>query len=106
MYLAVRLEQNYSKDEIMEMYLNYVYFGNGAYGIEAAAQSYFGKSVGDLTIAEGAMLAGVINAPGAYAPHIDLERSVERRNLVISQMYKYELITEEQKTSGRMKSHY
>ena len=100
MYLAVKLEQEYSKDEIMEMYLNYIYFGNGAYGIEAAAQSYFGKSVGDLTIAEGAMLAGIIKAPGDYAPHINLEKSKTRRNLVISQMYKFGFITENEQSTA------
>ncbi len=94
MYLAVRLEQEYTKDEIMEMYLNYIYFGNGAYGIEAAAQSYFDKQASELTISEGAMLAGIIKAPGDYAPHLDLERSLSRRNIVINQMYKFGFITD------------
>ena len=96
MYLAVKLEQEYTKDQIMEMYLNYIYFGNGAYGIEAAAQSYFDKSASELTISEGAMLAGVIKATSYYAPHIDFDRSMERRNVVLEQMYKYEFITEAQ----------
>ncbi|MEX1378144.1 MAG: PBP1A family penicillin-binding protein [Eubacteriales bacterium] len=100
MYLAVKLEQEYSKDEILEMYLNYIYFGNGAYGIEAAAQSYFGKPASQLTIAEGAMLAGIIKAPGDYAPHINLEKSKTRRDLVISQMYKYGLITEAEENTA------
>lgn len=94
MYLAIMLEREYEKDEILEMYLNYVYFGNGAYGIEAAAKSYFDKSVDRLTLDEGAMLAGIIKAPGDYAPHLDLERSIKRRNLVLSQMVEYELLDE------------
>jgi len=94
MYLAVKLEQEYTKDQIMEMYLNYIYFGNGAYGIEAAAQSYFDKPVQDLTISEGAMLAGIIKATSHYAPHIDFEKSMERRNVVLNQMFEFDLITQ------------
>lgn len=97
MYLAVRLEQEYTKDQILEMYLNYVYLGNGAYGIEAAAQSYFNKSANNLTIAEGATLAGIVKGPGNYAPHLDFDRSMNRRNVVINQMYEYNFITLEQK---------
>ncbi|MBN2879325.1 MAG: PBP1A family penicillin-binding protein [Clostridia bacterium] len=96
MYLAVKLEQNYTKDQIMEMYLNYIYFGNGAYGIEAAALSYFNKDVSELTISEGAMLAGVIKATATYAPHINLDKSITRRNLVLKQMLTYGYITEAQ----------
>lgn len=94
MYLAVRLEQEYTKDEIMEMYLNYIYFGNGAYGIEAAAQSYFNKSVNELTISEGAMLAGVIKATAYYSPHIDFDRSMARRDIVLRQMNEFGFITQ------------
>lgn len=93
--LALQIEQVYSKDEIFEMYLNTVYFGNGAYGIEAASQAYFGKRTGDLTTAEGALLAGVLKGPGIYAPHIHMDKSVERRNLVLSLMNKYGFLTEE-----------
>lgn len=96
MYLAVKLEKRFSKDEILEMYLNFVYFGNGAYGIEAAAQSYFGKSTKELTISESALLAGILKGPGRYAPHIDLEKSINRRNLVIGEMLDFNLITQAQ----------
>lgn len=101
MYLTIKLEQEYEKDEILEMYLNFVYFGNGAYGIEAAAHSYFNKSVGDLTVDEGAMLAGIIKAPGNYAPHLDLDRSIQRRNLVLAQMEKYGYLTVQEKEQAQ-----
>lgn len=94
MYLAVRLEQEYTKDEIMEMYLNYIYFGNGAYGIEAAAQSYFDKPASELSISEGAMLAGVIKATAYYSPHIDFDRSMDRRDIVLRQMSEFNFITQ------------
>lgn len=96
MYLAVRLEQEYTKNQIMEMYLNYIYFGNGAYGIEAATQSYFDKSASELTISEGAMLAGVIKATAYYSPHIDFEKSISRRNIVLKQMLEFNYISEQQ----------
>ena len=96
MYLAVKLEQEYTKDEIMEMYLNYIYFGNGAYGIEAAAESYFDKDVSELTISEGAMLAGVIKSTANYAPHLDFEKSMSRRDIVLRQMYSNGFITDEE----------
>ncbi len=84
--LALQVEQHYSKDEILTLYLNVVYFGNGAYGAEAAAQSYFGKSAADLTCAEAAQLAGIVKAPSSYAPHINMEKSLERRNLILKLM--------------------
>jgi len=66
--LAYRLEKNYSKDEILSLYLNTIYFGHGAYGVQTASQTYFGKNVSDLGLAECAMLAGVIKSPGRYSP--------------------------------------
>ncbi len=103
-WLALQLERQASKDEILGMYLNVVYFGKGAYGIEAAAQSYFGKSCSDLSLAEGAMLAGVIKAPGNYAPHISLERAIERRNRVIDAMLREEMISQEEAAAARNES--
>ncbi|MGI5849824.1 MAG: transglycosylase domain-containing protein [Christensenellales bacterium] len=94
--MAYKLEQVYSKDQILEMYLNYIPFGNGAYGIEAAAKVYFGKTASSLTVAQAAMLAGVIKAPSNYAPHINMEKSIERRNLVLSLMAKQDYITEDE----------
>ena len=92
--MAYKLEQVYSKDEIMEMFLNYIYFGNGAYGIEAAAKVYFDKDAGELTVAQAAMLAGVIKSPTNYAPHLDMQASIKRRNLVLSLMNEQGFISE------------
>jgi len=91
--MAYKLERVYSKDKILEMYLNYIYFGNGAYGIEAAAKVYFGISAKSLSVAQAAMLAGVIKAPTHYAPHLDLQKSIERRNLVLTNMEDQGLIS-------------
>lgn len=95
--LAIELERKFSKDEILEMYFNYVYFGRGAYGIQAAAQTYFNKDAEELTLDEGAMLVGLLKAPNKYAPHIDYEKSVKRRNSVLDKMCRYGYITEEEK---------
>jgi len=92
--LALQAEQHYTKDEILTLYLNIVYFGNGAYGVEAASQSYFGKSALDLTCSEAALLAGIVKAPGTYAPHINLEKSIERRDLILGIMYENGAIDE------------
>ena len=84
--LALQAEQHFSKDEILTVYLNYIYFGNGTYGAEAASRGYFGKSAKDLTVSEAAVLAGIICAPGEYAPHLDRQAATERRNLVLRRM--------------------
>jgi penicillin-binding protein 1A len=84
--LAYRLEKNYTKDEILEKYLNTIYFGHGAYGVQAAAQTYFGKDLGDLTVAESAMIAGVIKSPGDYSPRNDPDTAKKRRDTVLGQM--------------------
>ncbi|NLO81555.1 MAG: PBP1A family penicillin-binding protein [Clostridiales bacterium] len=85
-YLAYQLEKKYSKDQILQMYLNLIYFGKGAYGIEAASRLYFGKSAKDLTIAEGALLAGIPKNPSNYSPFINLSESLARKDLVIDLM--------------------
>ena len=84
--LAIRVERRYSKDEILELYLNDVYFGNGAYGIQTAAQTYFDKPASRLKLAEAALLAGMIRAPGLYDPVQDPESALQRRNLVLDRM--------------------
>ncbi|CDQ21096.1 transglycosylase domain-containing protein [Halobacillus karajensis] len=84
---SLYLERNYTKDEILEMYLNRIYFGEGTYGIEAASKHYFQKSVSDLTIAQGALLAGLPKAPNTYSPFDHPEKAAERRNIVLSRMY-------------------
>jgi penicillin-binding protein 1A len=87
MFLAVRIERQFTKDQILELYLNKVYFGDGFYGIEAASRGYFGKSANALTVDEAALLAGLIQAPSAYAPTAHLERAVARRDVVLGQMH-------------------
>ncbi|MDO5325164.1 MAG: PBP1A family penicillin-binding protein [Clostridia bacterium] len=95
MYLALQLESQYSKDEILEMYLNFIYFGRGAYGIEAAAQAYFGIPAGELSAAQGAVLAAIIKAPSAYAPHLHPEQNRQRQEYILRTMRDNEMITEE-----------
>ncbi len=84
--VARAIEQRYSKDKILELYLNQIYLGNGAYGVETASQRYFGKSVRDLTAAEAAMLAGLPKAPERYNPRRFADRAIERRNTVLELM--------------------
>ena len=78
--LAQRVERRYTKDQILENYLNTIYFGHGAYGVEAASRAYFNKSVTKLTLAEAAMIAGVIKSPGRYSPYLDPDAALSRRN--------------------------
>jgi penicillin-binding protein 1A len=84
--LALQIERRYSKDEILNIYLNQVYLGSGAYGIEAAARTYFGKTTDQLTLAEGAMLAGLPAAPNKYSPINHLDRAYQRRGHVLRRM--------------------
>jgi penicillin-binding protein 1A len=84
--VAARLESEFSKERILELYLNKVYFGDGLYGVEAASLGYFGKHSADLTVAEAALLAGLVKAPSAYAPTVSRERAVARRNAVLQAM--------------------
>jgi len=84
--LAAYIEKMYSKDEILELYLNKVYLGGGFYGVEAASRGYFGKPASDLGIPEAALLAGLIQLPSAYAPSVNLDRAVARRTVVLQAM--------------------
>src|SRR5262245_43287035 len=84
--LADRIERLYSKPQILELYLNKVYFGDGLYGIEAASRGYFGKHASELSIAEAALLAGLVKSPSTYAPTVSKERAVARRNVVLQAM--------------------
>ncbi len=87
--LALELERRYSKDRILEMYLNQVYFGNGAYGVEAAARTYFGKSVSELNVREAALLAGLPRAPSSYSPFDHDEAARRRREVVLRRLVEY-----------------
>jgi penicillin-binding protein 1A len=84
--IAIELERQFTKREILELYLNKVYFGDGLYGIEAASRGYFGKPAADLTIAEAALLAGLLQAPSAYAPTVNAEKAQARRHVVLQAM--------------------
>jgi len=92
---AVKLERSYTKDEIMNMYMNAIFFGSNAYGIKAASQTFFGKAPSDLTVEEAATLVGMVNKPTRYNPAINPDKSLVRRNFVISQMAKAGFITRE-----------
>jgi penicillin-binding protein 1A len=94
--LSVRLELVFTKDEILEMYLNQIYYGHGSYGVEAAARTYFGKSVADLTIAECALIASLPKAPNHYSPYKDPKRARKRRNHTIRRMDYLSFITPEE----------
>jgi penicillin-binding protein 1A len=84
--LAMQIERYYTKDEILERYLNLIYFGAGAYGVEAASHAYFGKDVAKLDLAEAAMLAGLVAAPSAYSPYADLQAAKDRQAHVLERM--------------------
>src|ERR1051326_6752153 len=102
--LAMRIERTYSKDKILELYLNEIYLGLGAYGIAAASLIYFDKSVNELTVAEAAYLAALPKAPNNYHPFRQRERALERRNWVIDQMANDGFIRSEEHTS-ELQSH-
>jgi len=95
-YLAMELEKRYDKTRILEMYLNTVYFGEGAYGAEAAAQTYFARGCKDLTLSQGALLAGVVQSPSRLDPYENPEGAVARRNEVLGRMLFNDKITPEQ----------
>ena len=86
---AVKLERNYTKDEIMAMYMNAIFFGSNAYGIKAASQTFFAKEPWELNVEESATLVGMVNKPTRYNPVLNYDRSIGRRNHVLSQMNKY-----------------
>src|SRR5437762_460289 len=87
--LALELERRYSKDRILEMYMNQIYFGNGAYGVEAAARTYFGKSVNEISVKDAALLAGLPRAPSTYSPFDHPEAAKRRREVVLRRMVEY-----------------
>lgn len=103
-HLALQIEQAYSKDEILEMYLNTVYFGRGAYGIQAAARAYFSIDAKDLNLLQSAALAAIIKAPSAYAPHISPETNKNRRDYILNTMLENGFITQEEHSAAFGKS--
>ena len=95
--LAIKIERNLDKKEILQLYLNKVYFGHGAYGVEMASRTYFGKSVRDITLSEAALIAGLIRAPSVYSPFNDLTRAKERQQVVLDRMVEEGFIKESEK---------
>ncbi|MGG1689936.1 transglycosylase domain-containing protein [Heyndrickxia ginsengihumi] len=96
LFLAIEIEKHYTKKEILEMYLNQVYFGEGAWGVQKAANKYFGKDVQDLDLSESATLAGLVNAPNALDPYNHYDRAIARRNIVLGAMKQYGMISKQQ----------
>ena len=94
--LAYQLEKQWSKEKILNEYLNIIYFGEGAYGVEAAAQEYFGVAASELTIDQAALLAGLPKAPSAYSPRRDAGKALARRDLVLNRMYQQHYISSTQ----------
>lgn len=101
--IALHLEREFTKDQILEMYLNVIYFGQGQHGIEAAANRYFHKSAEELTLDEAALLAGIIKAPNGYSPINHPEKALERRDLVLETMEELGFITKEELNSAKAK---
>ncbi len=95
-FLAMELEKKYSKADILEFYLNNIYFSNGFYGLQAASFGYFGKSVRELTLSETVFLCAIPNNPGAYDPYKFLDDTVKRRDRMLKQMYEHDKITKEE----------
>jgi penicillin-binding protein 1A len=92
--VAAALEAEYTKDEILELYLNKMYFGDGLHGVEAASLGFFGRHASDLTLAQAALVAGLVKSPSTWAPTVNLERAVARRNVVLQAMVEYGAITQ------------
>ncbi len=91
--MAFRIEMEMTKEKILELYMNRIYFGSGLYGVETASQSYFGKPAADMSLSEAALLAGLIRSPNRYSPFNNLEASLRQRNVVLGRMEELELIT-------------
>ena len=99
MFMAIDIENNYSKEDILEMYINTIYFGDGYYGIKEACKGYLNKEPKDMNLAESTMMAGIPNAPSVYAPTINRELCKQRQNKVISSMVKNGYLSQEQADS-------
>ena len=99
-FIAHAMEREYSKDELLEFYINNIYFSNGCYGIEAASQKYFSRSVSDLDLSETAFLCAIPNNPSIYDPLTHADKTVERRNLILQNMLDDGLINEQQYTDA------
>ena len=96
MFMAIELENKYSKEDILELYINTIYFGDGYYGIKQACNGYLNKEPKDMNLAESTMMAGIPNAPSAYAPNVNKELCKERQNKVISSMVEYGYLSQDE----------
>lgn len=99
--LAIKVQRKLSKDEILELYLNQIYYGSGAYGVEAASQVYFAKPVGELDLSEAALIAGLPQRPSAYCPHLNLKAALRRRDVVLDRMAELHYITAAQRDQAK-----
>ena len=99
MFMAIDIENKYSKEDILEMYINTIYFGDGYYGIKEASIGYLNKEPKDMNLAESTMMAGIPNAPSVYAPTVNKELCKQRQNKVISSMVEYGYLNQEQADS-------
>lgn len=102
--ITIEIERKYTKNEIIEKYLNEIYFGEGAYGIKTAARHYFDKDLKNITLAEAALLAGIPNRPEKFSPFKNMEQSVKRQRLILKQMLKYDFISKEDYESASNES--
>lgn len=100
-FLALKIERQYTKKEILEMYMNQIYFGQGCYGIQTASKVYFGKDVKDLSLAQCALIAGLPNSPNYYSPFHSVEAAKQRQSIVLDQMVKYGYITENEAAAAK-----
>jgi penicillin-binding protein 1A len=100
-YLAIQFERMYTKSEILEMYLNEIFLGHSAYGVETASLQYFGKSVEDLTLSESALVAGLPQSPNNYSPLRNPELAIKRRNIVLERMYELDYITQAERDQAK-----
>ena len=101
--VAIQIEKRYTKEEIFALYCNQIYYGHGAYGVEAASRLYFDKPVGELTLEEAAMLAGIIQSNVRQSPYVNMDAAVRRRNIALHRMAEEGFITREQSLEGQKK---
>jgi penicillin-binding protein 1A len=99
--IARRIEKEYTKEQILELYVNRIYFGSGYYGIETASRGYFGKHASELTVGEGAALAGLIRSPGRLSPANDLAASERERNEVVDRMLELTMVTSDEAAAAK-----
>src|SRR5262249_18428375 len=100
-FVAARIEQKYTKDQILEAYVNRIYFGSTVYGIETASQTYFGKHAADLTLGESAMIAGLMRAPSHCSPLKNLKGAMHERDTVLDRMVKLGKISQQEAAKAR-----